>query len=137
MTLPITLMPSGVIVSMRVTASSFMTTPAVLYEVTTSYSIYGEPVLASGVLWSGLIYIGKVSARDLDLLRRSDFYVSRNDGREIKYLSTILLPFKVEIEDYNVLKVDNVDWEVIWDSNETSDAVQVYTKVIARNKRYG
>ena len=136
MTLPITLMPSGTLSSMRVTASSFMTTPAVLYNIVTSYSMYGEPYEASGVLWSGLAYIGDVSARDLDLIRRSDFYVSRDDGREVKYLATVLVPFSVDVNTYDRFRINNTDWEIIWHNNSTSDAVQLYTKTIVRDKYY-
>lgn len=136
MTLPITLLPSGALQAMRTTADSFMTTPATLYNITTSYSIYGEPVETSGVLWSGLAYIGNITARDLDLIRRSDFYISRNDGREVRYLATVLVPFSTALETYDVFRINDIDWEIIWHNKSTSDAVQVYTKTIARDKRY-
>lgn len=136
MTLPITLMPAGALDSMRTVADSMMTTPAALYAITTSYSMYGEPTEASGVLWSGLAYIGKISARDLDLFRRSDFYISRNDGRESEYLATILVPFNVGLDTYQRFRVNNIDWEVIWHNGSTSDAVQVYSKAIVRDRNY-
>ena len=136
MTLPNTLLPSGTLNGMRYTASQFMTTPIILYEISKSYTVYGEPIEASGVIWSGLCYIGDVSARDLDLLRKSDFYTSRNDGVELKYLATILIPFEVQVDSYDKMKVNGVDWEIIWNNNATSNAVQVYTKLIVRDKRY-
>lgn len=136
MTLPITLLPAGALDSMRDTADLFMNTPAVLYNITKTYSMYGEPVETSGVLWSGLVYIGDVSARDVDLLRSTDFYISRNDGREVKYLATILLPYQVDVDTYDKLKVSNKDWEIIWHNRSTSSGVRLYTKTIVRDKYY-
>lgn len=136
MTLPITLLPAGALDAMRSTSNLFMNTPAVLYNIIKNYSIYGELVQTSGVLWSGSVYIGDISARDVELLRSTDFYVSRNDGREIKYLATILLPFNVDLQTYNSVKVSNKDWEIIWHNKLTSSGVILYTKTIVRDKYY-
>lgn len=136
MTLPITLLPSGALNVMRSTADSFMVTPAVLYNIVNTYSIYGEPVQSSGVLWSGLAYIGDVSAKDVDLFRSTDFYISRTDGREVKYLATVLMPYNVQVDTYNKVKILDKEWEVVWHNRAVTQGVRVYTKVIVRDKYY-
>lgn len=129
-------MPEGSLDSMRSTSNLFMNTPVVLYNIVTTYSMYGEPLETSGVLWSGLGYIGNVSARDFDLIRSTDFYRSRDDGREVKYLATILLPFEVSIDTYDKLNMSNKIWEVVWHNRATTSGVRLYTKAIVRDKYY-
>lgn len=136
MTLPTTLMPSGALTAMRDVAQQFMTTPITIYDVTETYSIYGEAVRVSGVVWSGLGYVGKLSARDVDLVTSSDFYRTRDEGVEIKYMATILMPFEVVIEDDYKISANNVIWEIIWNNNATSDPFQLYTKALVRDTRY-
>lgn len=132
MTLPITLLPSGVLQSMRQTAEQFMTTPVVVYNPSISYSIYGEPLVSSGVVWSGNGYIGKLSAYDRDLILKSDFYIRRFDGEELKYFATLLLPFSASLEDFYTVSTGSDVWEIQWTNESTSDAVQVYTKAIMK-----
>ncbi len=129
-------MPAGALDLMRSTSNMFMNTPAVLYNVELSYSMYGEPLEASGVLWSGLGYIGEVTAKDVDLIRSTDFYRSRNDGREVKYLATVLLPFEVELNTYDKLNMSNKIWEIVWHNRTTSSGVRLYTKLIVRDEYY-
>lgn len=136
MNLPTTLLPSGALVAMRDVAQSFMTTPITIYDVTETYSIYGEATRTSGVVWSGLGYVGKLSARDVDLVTSSDFYRTREEGVEIKYMATILLPFEVSIDPRYKIATSGTVWDVIWDNNNTSDGVQIYTKALVRDTRY-
>ncbi len=136
MTLPTTLMPSGALTAMRDVAQLFMTTPITIYDVTETYSIYGEAVRASGVVWSGLGYLGKLSARDVDLVTSSDFYRTRDEGVEIKYMGTVLIPFEVPLEPDYKIQANNIVWDIIWNNNSTSDPVQLYTKALVRDTRY-
>ena len=136
MTLPTTLMPSGAFSAMRGVAQLFMTTPMTIYDVTETYSMYGEPIRFSGAVWSGLGYIGKLSARDIDLVTSTDFYRSRDDGSEVTYMSTILLPENTLVEDNYRIVVNNTEWQIIWNNIQTSSAVRFYTKIVARDTRY-
>jgi len=131
-TIPLNLLPSGTLAAMRNTADQFMTTPVVLYSRTLSYSIYGEPLVVSGVVWSGGAYIGKLSAYDKDLILKSDFYIRRFDGEELRYFATLLVPFSVALDDsYQIVNGAEV-WNVLWTNESTSDAVQVYSKAILK-----
>jgi hypothetical protein len=109
-----------------------MTTPVILYEPSISYTIYGEPLVSSGVVWSGAAYIGKLSAFDRDLILKSDFYIRRFDGEELKYFATLLTPFYVDLKDTYTVKTADETWEIQWTNESTSDAVQAYSKAIMK-----
>lgn len=134
--LPTTLLPAGVLSDMRSLSNQFMTTPVVIYDETTTYSTYGEKIVTSGVVWSGMAYVGRLSAFDRDLLLQSDFYIRRSDGAELRYLATLLVPFEVEIEDNHSVVMSGGTWHVIWTNEDTSNAVQLYTKALIRKISY-
>ena len=121
--LPTALLPDISLV--RAQANQFMTSIVTLFTPQISYDTYGQQTITSGNVVQVSGYVGALSGRDREFINS----ISRN-GTETTHIATLLVPFTTIIdESYNVL-VDNHRYNVLWSNNETSNAVQVYTKAI-------
>jgi hypothetical protein len=121
--LPTTLLPDIGLV--RAQANQFMTSIVTLFTPQISYDTYGQQTITSGNVVQVSGYVGALSGKDREFISS----ISRN-GTETTHIATLLVPFNTVIdESYNVL-VDNHRYNVLWSNNETSNAVQVYTKAI-------
>jgi len=113
-----------------------MTEPVSISNTTIAYDQYGQQTVSGTVTWSGLAYVGKVSARDREMLNQLAQYWGGRDGVEFKYVATILLPFETPVKETDILTVNNKQWAIVWQGNDTQDTVQLYTKLIVRLKFY-
>jgi hypothetical protein len=121
--LPTTLLPDISLV--RAQANQFMTSIVTLFTPEITYDTYGQQTITSGNVVQVSGYVGALSGKDREFITS----LSRN-GTETTHIATLLVPFNTVIdENYNVL-VDNHRYNVLWTNNETSNAVQVYTKAI-------
>lgn len=123
--LPSYLLASGTLAHMRTTARDFMQSPINIYNVTLGYSQYGEQTTSSGLVYSTSGYIGAITGSDRELL--SAFI---RTGVDTNHYATILLPFDTDVRDTYIMRFNNADWRVVWHTNDTMDAVQIYTKCI-------
>jgi len=135
--LPTSLLPANALSFMRDIANQFMQEPITLYSGAIAYDMYGQQTVTSGVTWSGLGYVGKLSGKDREMLNQLNQYWGGRDGMEYKYLSTILLPFETPIEENYIARIQDKDYQIVWHTNDTMNGVQVYTKCYARLKFYG
>lgn len=110
---------------MRSTANAFMTTPLTLYSGTLAYNEYGEQTIISGVVWSGLGYFGGLTGADREVLGALE-----RQGVDITYNALVLLPFETPVMYNHIIRNGTYDWRVVWESADTQDSVQVYTKCI-------
>jgi predicted TIM-barrel enzyme len=114
----------------RAQAQQFMTSIVTLFEPTITYDDYGQQIITSGTGVQVSGYVGALSGKDKELLRSiSGNYTYRN-GKEISHTALLLLPFGTIIEENYIVLVNNQQYDVIFTNNDTSDAVQVYTKAI-------
>lgn len=123
--LPYNLLPSGVLAQMRSTAQQFFTTPVVLYSGGISYNQYGEQALINSVVWSGLAYFGALTGADREVLG-----ALAREGVNTTYTALVLIPFGTSVDSSYIIRSQNEDWRIIWDTDYTQDSVQVYTKCV-------
>ncbi len=131
--LPVWLMPTGALAVMRTQAESFMQDTIALYTPVLSYDRYGTQIVTSGTPVTSACYFGDVSGTDKELISETLQSIVQRDGAEIRSVATALLPFETPITNDMVARKNDKDWHVIWNSNDTSNAVQLYTKIIVAN----
>jgi hypothetical protein len=128
--LPTWLMPTGALATMRAQAQSFMQDTIALYTPTLTYDRYGTQIVASGTPNTIACYFGDVSGSDKELVSETLQSIVQRDGAEIRSVATALLPFETVVTNDMIARKNDKDWHVIWNSNDTSDFVQLYTKLI-------
>lgn len=128
--LPTYLLPAGALASMRSTAQDFMTHPVSIYSVALSYDGYGQQQVTSGLLVSTSAYFGAVKGSDKELLSQTMQSYTRRDGVRVKTDALVLLPYDTTIENDNIIRANNKDWHVVWNSSDTQESVKVYVKAI-------
>ena len=128
--LPATVLPTGTLELMRAQAQAFMRQSLVLYNPTLAYDTYGTQVVTSGIGVTVSGYVGAVRGTDKDLLIETMQSIVQRDGVEIRSVAIVLLPFETVITNQYVIHHRQKAWNVIWNSNDTMDAVQIYTKAL-------
>jgi len=102
-----------------------MTSIVTLFTPQIAYDTYGQQTITSGNVIQVSGYVGALSGKDREFINSISL-----KGTETTHIATLLVPFSTVIdESYNVV-VDNHRYNVLWTNNETSNAVQVYTKAI-------
>jgi hypothetical protein len=128
--LPTWLLPTGALATMRAQSESFMQDSIALYTPIITYDRYGTQIIASGMPVTSACYFGDVSGSDKELIIETLQSVVQRDGAEIRNVATVLLPFETDVTNDMIARKNDKDWHVIWNSNDTSDFVQLYTKLI-------
>lgn len=123
--LPLNLMPSGTIISLRQQAEQFFTTSGTLYTQLFEWSPDGRQIVALSGVFSGLFYIGKMSGNDQELLERMGFVGTENISRAV-----LLGPYATPIKNTYIVDIQKKKWYVVWSNEETQESVQVYQKAL-------
>lgn len=129
--LPTSLLPSGALLGMQNIAQQFMTQRCTIYHPTTTYNAYGQSVVISGtgVVVSG--YHGGLRGADRELLQYALGDLRRRSGVEVKTSAIFLFPIGTTVNNNSVVRANDKDWYVVWNSRDTQASVRVYEKVIA------
>lgn len=128
--LPVSVLPSGMLNTMRQEAQSLFTTPLSFYTVSLAYDGYGRQVTASSLYITVTGYIGKLSAKDNELVTNNNLGNVVRQGVKTSSFATVLLPFATNVPQTTVLRYNNVNYRVVWTNEHTQDSVQIYDKLI-------
>lgn len=118
--------------TLRTQAEAFFQEPIQIYNPTIAYTTYGQQIVTSGFVASGLGYIGKLSGKDLELVKGSNNNgkVNENVGMQHEDFATVLFPLGTELQNVYIIRAQNKDWRVVWSNAYTNDPYKLYEKAI-------
>lgn len=117
---------------LRTQANQFFSETISVYSPTISYNEYGQDVVASGLIITTSGYIGKLSGKDLELVKGSNNNgkINENVGMQHEDFAVVMIPLGTEIQNQYIVRAQGRDWRVVWSNAYLNDPYKLYEKAI-------